>query len=331
MMVVETPPSSTAATPPASQPGRIEDTPAKSLKDQIESLSKAVALIAIGLYIIGLLTVNAYLYTLGVSDFSTLKPRYIYTGFVVTLSITITVVSGYFGYKLFRNMRRIHRTTTTNGRAATDSESPSILFQLLLLLARAGAGSFLLYLPFALYALAIIDAREFLPTRQFFVEVSWIYALSLLIGCLIYFSAVSVVRRFTWNVELLEELYAIPSRPLLVYGFVVVLTILIAYYLIAFARNVYPAIPEQFGGGKPKIVEFLFEQDVVDGLRQQEIAIPESGHWSEPMGVAFENETIYVLRLESGSVIQIDKDVIKAVRLIRPSIVEGFPGGGGSW
>jgi hypothetical protein len=75
--------------PSAVVPGQPRDGPAAGPPGHgpttIEVLLRSVAIVGALFYILGFLTTNAYLYKLGVSDFSLLRTRFILTG-VLTLA-----------------------------------------------------------------------------------------------------------------------------------------------------------------------------------------------------------------------------------------------------
>ncbi len=66
--------------------------PKAALKAELEPLGNAITLLAVVLCILGLLTVNAYLYHDGVSEFTLLRPRFVYAGWWVALVLTTTLI-----------------------------------------------------------------------------------------------------------------------------------------------------------------------------------------------------------------------------------------------
>ena len=69
--------------PSAAVPGQVRDGPQSDARQQgkipIETLVRSVAIVGALFYVLGFLTTNAYLYKLGVSDFSLLRTRFILT------------------------------------------------------------------------------------------------------------------------------------------------------------------------------------------------------------------------------------------------------------
>jgi len=60
------------------------------LSDRSEQLGKSLVLLAAVLYSLGLIATNLYLLSIGVSDFSSLRPKYMMTGFWVLLMAFLT-------------------------------------------------------------------------------------------------------------------------------------------------------------------------------------------------------------------------------------------------
>jgi hypothetical protein len=59
----------------------------------VEKFAKLLAAVAIGLYVVGLLGVNSYLFSLGASDFTLTRARFVYTGVLISAAFALT----YFG------------------------------------------------------------------------------------------------------------------------------------------------------------------------------------------------------------------------------------------
>jgi hypothetical protein len=63
---------------------------------RLEQLVQNVAVVAAILYVVGLLTTNAYLYSLGVADFSLLRARFVLTGLVTLMPLAIALIGGLY-------------------------------------------------------------------------------------------------------------------------------------------------------------------------------------------------------------------------------------------
>jgi hypothetical protein len=66
--------------------------PNEKSKSDVEQIIKWVTILGIVLYVIGLLTVNTYLYRLGLSDFALLRTKFIYIGAWIALFIALASV-----------------------------------------------------------------------------------------------------------------------------------------------------------------------------------------------------------------------------------------------
>jgi hypothetical protein len=81
--------SAASDVPSAIVPGEVRESPPSGTRQQgkipIETMVRSVAIVGALFYVLGFLTTNAYLYKLGVSDFSLLRTRFILTG-VLTLA-----------------------------------------------------------------------------------------------------------------------------------------------------------------------------------------------------------------------------------------------------
>ena len=79
-------------------PGRsMVDRPAtvpERTKMQIETLVRSVAIVGAIFCVLGFLTTNAYLYKLGVSDFSLLRTRFILTGVLTLAPLVLALIGG---------------------------------------------------------------------------------------------------------------------------------------------------------------------------------------------------------------------------------------------
>lgn len=86
-----------------------------------------------------------------------------------------------------------------------------------------------------------------------------------------------------------------------------------------FARDAYPAIPEQFGGGKPKTVEILASPGSESLVAELGLGAASSGVRSNPVTLVRETENVYVVRADGevdSQVLQIDRDVVQAVVIL---------------
>jgi hypothetical protein len=77
--------------------------PKDNIKFDLESITKLSALIAIVAYAVGLIVVNSYLYSLGVSEFDLFRAKFIATGFLAILIVTTATAGLSTSYWILHN------------------------------------------------------------------------------------------------------------------------------------------------------------------------------------------------------------------------------------
>jgi hypothetical protein len=89
----------------------------------------------------------------------------------------------------------------------------------------------------------------------------------------------------------------------------------IAFSLYAgvFMLMAYPQIPDQFGGGQPRVVRLLVEKDAVPALEQLGLRFPSESEVTDFVELLYEGNTQYVLRIEGNQVIKLNKDLVSAI------------------
>jgi len=85
-------------------------------------------------------------------------------------------------------------------------------------------------------------------------------------------------------------------------------------YASFYSRHVYPVLPEQFGGGKPKQARLLFSE--AGAAEAQELGIPlQAGRQlSRPVTLLFTGDSFYALRIAEERVVQIAKDDVSGLQ-----------------
>jgi hypothetical protein len=85
-------------------------------------------------------------------------------------------------------------------------------------------------------------------------------------------------------------------------------------YASFYSRHVYPVLPEQFGGGKPKQARLLFSEE--GAAEAQELGIPlQAGRQlSRPVTLLFTGDSFYALRIAEERVVQIAKDDVDGLQ-----------------
>ena len=79
------------------------------------------------------------------------------------------------------------------------------------------------------------------------------------------------------------------------------------FYPTEFSERAYPAIPDQFGGGRPATAQLLLKPEGVAPARAVGLRTAgDSKLLSEPVKVLVDGGTILVLELPSGDKVQLD-------------------------
>jgi hypothetical protein len=92
--------SAASDAPSSAVPGQVRDGPRPGARERgkipIETLVRSVAIVGALFYVLGFLTTNAYLYKLGVSDFSLLRTRFILTGVLTLAPLALALIGGIY-------------------------------------------------------------------------------------------------------------------------------------------------------------------------------------------------------------------------------------------
>jgi hypothetical protein len=294
-----------------SSSGSNSSTPRKPL--DLESWSKMMALLGILSYVVGLLGVNMYLYQLGVSDFSLWKPRFILTGFLALLLSVLGFVCPFLGawYMFFGNEARVKtRQVLTNNRIKIFLLRAfcSINFWSREFWKRWWIGLIFFLAPLIVFSFFAWTGGSNTPWT---IGLS-MYASSLSVGILgaaIVYGGRIENRKVTPK---LEPLYRAGRTGLSC----VFATLFFILFLALFAQYVFPVLPEQFGGGKPKQIRILFEKDSLLGAEQIGIPIMPNKQVSEPVNLLFEGTDSYILRLPNNQVVQIDRKATQGIQVV---------------
>jgi hypothetical protein len=272
--------------------------------------TKYLALLGLIAYVLGILITNTYLLQFSVSEFTFLKPRFIYTGFfaLAMLCLPSALCVGCFLISYHSKKRR------------------SIVFPSLYGLLLGYIWYLIVFFtPFSIFSI---------PTRGFIFfdlisHISFIWVAGLL-GYFTIYAAIIPRNELTKYVESYEKFRRsrIPrfllrfSREDVTQGFArsylyIAMFISIGLALISlqnFSFNLYPLIPEQFGGGQSSKTRFLFLKDEeVRSARCIGLSIPPDSLLSDSVELIFEGDDTYVIRLPNQQTAQIQKKLISGV------------------
>jgi hypothetical protein len=317
-----------------------EDTPPRSLlirPRDLEEWRRMAALLAAVCYVVGLITVNLYLYELGISDFSLFRARFVLCGLVAMIPLALSSLSlAFFWYAV--NMYRRTRDDTYFGRRLAA-----------VYLALYGAAPLFWWIAWVSIAnnQSLGESMSLWHIAIPYAIASWILGLCVVLSYLfIYIFAkrvrslmtrdakeaprdiIIVKRRSQKSVFTRETTITLrdnPKKPIEVFRragpFLIALLLLLSTVtlildLSLFARHVYPSIPEQLGGGKPREVRLLIAADAVQEARTLGIDISADDRLSPILEQLWETEDMYVVHPPAPNqsvVLRVDKSLVEAV------------------
>jgi hypothetical protein len=271
----------------------------------IDQLVRGVAAIAAVFYVVGFLTTNAYLYQLGVSDFSLLRTRFILTGVLALAPLVLALIMGVYA--------ALDATAFVGEAWGRRKAYLSVLGDIAI--------------PFVLYFVLFFVVAE----NGVVASARYAGALTVLCAAIVLMCMASLsfyrksgrrpLQRVFYRGERVafarfNERYGIPETAVETLVFVVGATILFLAYIGLFGQVFYPIIPEQLGGGKPRTVQLLVAADAVPAARELGIEVSEETPLSPPLQLLWEGEETYAIRLprpHQRAVVQIDRALIDGV------------------
>jgi hypothetical protein len=284
---------------------------------RLETLGRFATYVGIGLYILGLLISNVYLYQIGVSDFSVLRTRFILTGMVAML---IPVPIGLLVFAEFIAIQRV-RWFYTSQEGQSQRKSNEFFIALINVT-----------IPIALGLLAISRIAQSGVTFRSPLISSMGMSFDLIFASV--FALIFVVIESAVLFQLRrdsESPHHLPGSGLVGMLFLIVALPLftIFMYIDIFAASIYPIIPEQFGGGKPKEVELV----IAESADLLGTAFGMEPGTADPLirrlDLIWETEQGYVVRdrgAPDSPIFQIDRDIVAVMKFVNaPSFVAASP------
>ncbi|MEH1839309.1 MAG: hypothetical protein V7L20_11175 [Nostoc sp.] len=273
-----------------------------------ETIVKIFTVLAVLCYLVGILTVNDYLYSLGISDFSSLKPRFIYTGVLVLFSIfsNLTFSIIVFMYRFKYKVESIKDLKF---------ERISLRFLWQILFSSLVGSLFFAVVYFVLFSFLFhFDPPE--PSsikttiKDIFEVWFWGSIVCVCPGIILFFNTSIINSQARFSI-------------LLFLGFLFI--IVFSYYLTSFGYYVYPLIPEQYGGGKPKEVKIFFKEDISKEIEKIGINTQVNTD-TQKIKLLFEGDKNYILKIEETKkkteIVQINKDDVRGIRFVRPFLLD---------
>jgi hypothetical protein len=270
-----------------------------------EQLVRSVAAITAVLYVVGFLTSNAYLYKLGVADFSLLRTRFVLTGALTLAPLMLALIMGVYAAVdasvFVGDMGRVKRSH-------------------LLLLGDVA-------IPFALYfVLFHVVAGNDLSTSArdaALLSVTCSLIVLTLLGCVAFYrqSNGRPMRRLFYRgervaYERFTDRFGIPDA--LVENLLVVVggVLVVLAYIGLFGQHFYPTIPEQLGGGRPRPAQVLVAAGAAPAARAIGLDVSEDAPLSSPVSLLWVGEDTYVIRLpppHDRAVVQIARGLVVGI------------------
>jgi hypothetical protein len=284
-------------------PRRAEAPPGS--KVAVEQLVKSLAAVTAVFYVVGFLTTNAYLYKLGVSDFSLLRTRFVLTGVLTMIPLVLALMGGIYAAVdtaafggLGRNMSRASLWTLA------DITVPFLLYFLLfwyvadndpVTAARDAA---------ILSVICAVMVAAFLAALALFRRSG-----RRPVSHLIY-------RRKSVSYERFTGWFGIPDGVVECLVFAVAGPLLLVAYIGVFGDHFYPMIPEQIGGGRPRVVQLLVASDAVPAVRELGLDVSAESPLSPPVELLWEGEQSMIVRLpppRERTVVQLSRGLVDGI------------------
>lgn len=273
---------------------------------RLEQLVQNVAVIAAILYVVGLLTTNAYLYSLGVADFSLLRARFVLTGLVTLMPLAIALIGGLYAAD---ELAALGGAASGAARVARwilrDVAVPCALFFLLFW--------FLFWYAAGNEPLAAARTAALLGVACAVVVV-------VLLGGLAIYQVTGrgpvshlLPRGRSRVFGQLTGWMGIPDPVLETLALAVAGPVLILTYIGWFGHHVYPAIPEQLGGGQPRVVQLLIAAEAIPAAGELGLQVAQNTPATPPVELLWAGDDIYVVRLPSPrepSIVQLASDLV---------------------
>lgn len=297
----------------------------------MERVAKALAGLGIFLYILGLLNVNGYLLSFGITDFSLIRTRFIYTGALIVASallcalpLTLRPIRREFKPGLKREFDKIaRREVQSTGFQRWRHRATRIMWRLIVAVVWSILAFLVWLVPmgvlyqlylhqFSLSDIGLVTSKpeDTTPVLARMTAAIMLYGVGL-------FNAWFIVRNIRRGRKgaIKAQMNGTPRAFAFDTGTSIAATFAIAaLYCLIFMTMVYPVVPQQYGGGRPQHVSLLFKDDALYGLQQIRVPLQANAKQvSAPLDLVHEADDIYVARLPDKRVVRIDKDLVSAV------------------
>jgi hypothetical protein len=284
--------------PPATP---VNSTPGPSLPQLVQNVALSGAM----LYVVGLLTTNAYLYGLGVADFSLLRARFVLTGFVALLPLTIALLGGLYAADELAAPGRASGTARVGRQLIRHVALPCGLF-------------FLLFFAFFWYA----AANDPWPAARVAAQLSVACALAVmvLLGGLALYQVTDHAPAGQFRPHARSRIFGqltgwfgLPGPVTETLALAVAGPLIVLTYLGWFGHHIYPAVPEQLGGGQPRAVRLLIASEAIPAAGQLGLGVSQSAPVTPLLELLWEGDDSYIVRVpgpQEPAIVQFASDLV---------------------
>ena len=293
----ETAPGPATGGPPSGVPPRA--------KMPVETLVRSVAIVGAIFYVLGFLTTNAYLYKLGVSDFSLLRTRFILTGVLTLAPLVLALIGGIYA--------AVDVTVYSGDDGLTNRAYLWVFADVAL--------------PFALYFVlfSVVAENDVVTSARDAALLSAVCAvivLAVLASLALYRKSERrplshlAHRGQPVSYDRFTERFGVPNAVVESMIFGVGGVVLFLAYIGLFGQYFYPTMPEQIGGGRPRVAQILVSGNAMPAVRELGLDVTEDAPLSPPVELLWEGEESYVIRLPSPhhrAVVQIARGLVDGV------------------
>ena len=296
--------SETTRAPAAARPAETSPGARMAIEQLIKSLAAVTAVTAV-FYVVGFLTTNAYLYKLGVSDFSLLRTRFVLTGVLTTGPLILALMGAIYAAVDTAAFGRIGRNMSRASLWALADISITFLLYFLLFWFVADNEPVTAARDAALLsAICAVVVAAFLAALALFRR-SGRRPVSHL-----------VYRRKAVSYERFTGWFGIPDGVVECLVFAAAGPLLLFAYIGVFGDHFYPMIPEQIGGGRPRVVQRLVASDAVPAVRELGMDVTVEKPVSPPVEVLWEGEQSMIVRLappRERTVVQLSRGLVDGI------------------
>jgi hypothetical protein len=274
------------------------------MKDAVDLAAKTGAVLALVSYVLGLLVVQTYLYTIHVSlaDPGVLKVRFIYSG-AITLALLCLLcllpawAFGFAGYvpkpKAQKNTSHDSNTDTRPGENRTrHSAGRPALGK------RIGAISASISVPFLLLALLVYKTPGGVSRSDLIDRTIALYMFALVAGASAFLAVATAAGLFEAKLP----------RWMGVLAFTVFSIVMLLAYAFAVGNWIYATLPDQFGGERPHHTCLVLKPDAA--TEAEALGLRPTNGQDVPVRVLFDGTDFLVIRRVDRVVVEFDKSLL---------------------